>query len=174
MLPSDDKQPLITHIEDKVMKVLVIDDAARNIEAAHTTLKEHEVTTCSTIQDAYSVLERNKGSYDAVLTDLFLPLGSFRGAMSGSAEKPDEELPAGLIFALKAASLGIPVVICTDADHHQSWICTLLDLIRIGWYKNQRVTYVEARYVPLGTDEEPVTKNWLEVLYLAGLLSRPG
>lgn len=144
------------------MKILVIDDLDRNIAAAYATLIGHEVTTVDNIKEAFSLL-RNFGAkkFDAVLTDLFLPLGDFNGSFSVSySEKSQEnwknrlaELPAGLVFALASANVGVKTVICTDADHHEDYICSLLDMIKIPYRQrflgeevsDHHIAYVEAR-----------------------------
>ncbi|MDP3899934.1 MAG: response regulator [bacterium] len=137
------------------MKILVIEDSPRNIASARLTLADHELTICDNIQAAYDVLSDKTQSFDVVLTDLFLPLGSFEGAMSRRYENsPDNQLPAGLVFAIKAINREMPCVICTDANHHTDWICALLDLINngLGPYpedRKRKIVYVEARYVYL-------------------------
>ncbi len=128
------------------MRILVIDDYLGNIATAHDTLVSFDYSVCTTVQEAYDILNSDE-KFDAVLTDLFMPLGSFRGGMR-QYESPDYELPAGLVFALKAIDKGARCVICTDANHHTDRICSLLDLI----YKNDLkkggvVAYVEARSV---------------------------
>lgn len=135
------------------MRILVIDDQKRNLASAIETLPGHEVTTAGTIEEAYRIL-RETTSFDAVCTDLFLPLGNFKGAMGRYATEPKNELPAGLVFAIKASNRGIRTVLCTDADHHQDWICTLLDLIKPDYIDGEvvednqkRIAFVEARSV---------------------------
>ncbi len=129
------------------MKILVIDDAKRNIASARLTLQGHDVTTADSIQQAYDIL-RGAATFDAVLTDLFLPLGSFRGSMNTQAyDRPSSDLPAGLVFAVKAANKGIRTVLCTDANHHTDWICAILDLLYGDEGPNKRIAYVESRQV---------------------------
>lgn len=165
------------------MKILVIDDARRNTISA-ATLLPGDVTIADTIQRAYDILKSGE-QFDAVLTDLFLPLGNFRGAMNTrDYDRPSSDLPAGLVFAIKAVKMGIRTVICTDADHHSDWICSLLDLLRGGECKV--IAYVEARIVPVEGfyDEErdeivlcdwkdrkgkPLVKNWRAAMEHSGL-----
>lgn len=135
------------------MKILVIDDARRNTLSA-ASLLSGQVTIADTIEGAYEILYSGD-SFDVVLTDLFMPLGDFRGAMNTrDYDRPSSDLPVGLVFALKAVKMGIRTVICTDADHHSDWICSLLDLRGHGECKV--VAYVEARTATLDAfyDEE--------------------
>ncbi len=129
------------------MRILVIDDMAQNLASAMMTLKGHEVTTVDSIELAMKILEKDELPFDAVLTDLFLPRGNFRGCMNTSKYwvKPETLIPAGLVFALHTSNRGIRTVICTDGDHHNEWICTLLDLVGCGNEDTRWVSYVEAR-----------------------------
>ncbi len=128
------------------MKILVIDDAKRNTASAVLTLQGQDVLTLNTVQEAYDVLSGKGETFDAVLTDLFMPIGSFCGQMNTQRYKsPTSDLPAGLVFAVKAANKGIRSVICTDANHHSDWICTLLDLLVGDDGPNKRIAYVESR-----------------------------
>lgn len=170
------------------MKILVIDDERRNTLSA-ATLLPGQVTIADSVQTAYNLLEGDE-KFDAVLTDLFMPLGSFRGSMDTRRYgRPSDNLPAGLVFALKAANKGIRTVICTDADHHSDWICSLLDLLRSSDPESQRrVAYVEARTAYLEKayyDEEkdelvfvddykqrqgkPLVKDWKKAMAYSGL-----
>lgn len=129
-------------------KILVIDDAQPNICSTDVTLAEADVTTCDNIEDARKALGNKDDPFDIVLTDLFLPRGGYEGAVATHRYGyPKSELPAGLVFALKAINKNIPVVICTDANHHQDWLCSLLDMVHFG--AEHRVSFVEARSVNL-------------------------
>ncbi len=141
------------------MRILVIDDQPRNIASARETLKGHEVITIDTIAEAFRVLKEGRvHGVDAVLTDLFMPLGGFQGAMSSPESDPSLPLPAGLAFALRTVNLGIRTVILSDSDHHRDWICSLLDLIRTPDPSN-KVTFVEARFASVAGDG-PLVKDW--------------
>jgi len=174
------------------MRILVIDDERKNIASAYLTLRGNEVTTCDTIQSAYDTLQGDQ-EFDAVLTDLFFPLGSFHGAMDTvSYDLPSGNLPAGLVFAIKAANKGIRTVICTDANHHSDWICSLLDLVgdfgSVPKRTKEKIAYVEARHASIrGYWDEirkeivmcdppgwrdpnnPKIKNWKKAMVRSGL-----
>lgn len=170
------------------MKILVIDDQERNLASAKHVLCGHDVVTISTIQEAFDALYKN-ADFDAVCTDLFMPLGSFRGAVNTrDYDFPSSDLPAGLVFALKASNLGIRTVICTDADHHSDWVCSLLDLLRGNRGECARVAYVEARMATFPgywcedshkiiecewkkRENKPLLKDWLRVLKYSGLFT---
>jgi len=111
------------------VKILVIDDAEHNRASARMTLADHDVTVIDNVLEAFKVLDVRRMQFDAVLTDLMMPIGLFRGAMSKTAVPPRVGVPAGLVFAIKASNLGIRSVICADSNHHHDWICALLDLL---------------------------------------------
>lgn len=160
----------------KAMRILVIDDNADNIKSAESRLgKQHHLTTCDTIQAAYTVLS-SEAEFDAVLTDLFMPLGTFRGSMNTrDYDRPRGDLPAGLVFAIKAANKGIRTVICTDANHHTDWICAILDLVSCFSKpdKERRISYVEARTAaisgPYADESKPIVKDWKKAMQASGL-----
>lgn len=172
------------------MKILVIDDARRNALSAASLLPGN-VTVADTIKKAYEILGSGE-HFDAVLTDLKMPLGNFRGAMNTrDYDYPSSDLDAGLVFALKAVKMGIRTVICTDADHHNDWICSLLDLLQGG--KCEVVAYMEARSAHLDAyyDEErdeivfcewndprkngkPIVKDWKAAMIRSGLFPELG
>jgi|GEM_PF-2246491 len=156
------------------MKILVIDDMTRNIAAAHETLKGHEVITIDSIKQAYELLkEFGAKQFDAVLTDLFLPLTDFRGCFSSQYSDVAEKnwksrdlLPAGLVFALAAANVGVRTVICTDTDHHEDYICSMLDMLkppynqrRTGQIDEHKIAYVEARNAQMNAVWDDVNKE---------------
>ena len=170
------------------MKILVIDDSRGNLESAKLTLANHELTLCQTVIEAYKQLKDN--TFDAVLTDLHMPLGEFNGLMTPGSHKSDGTLPVGLVFAIKAANKGIPAVICTDSDHHQDWTCTLLDLLGYAnWSINdseQKFGFVSAGCCTVDgywdetiqaivkcpweeRKDKPVMKNWLSAMGWSGL-----
>ncbi|VAW16236.1 hypothetical protein MNBD_BACTEROID05-50 [hydrothermal vent metagenome] len=175
------------------MKILVIDDSPWNIASVVETLAGHNVVTVDNIKEAYQVLKDNS-EFDAVLTDLWLPRGKFCGEIATSYAPrltADEQIPAGLVFAIKASNLGIRTVICTDSDHHRDWICSLLDLVGhvppsegAKGDSHQRIAYVEARcasmkarwedgniipceYGDMG--ESPTIKDWGRAMRFSGL-----
>lgn len=127
------------------MRILVIEDSPWNIESAKLTLKDHELTIATNILEGYECLDwwvdpqskkRMAPSFDAVLTDLFLPPGNFQYSEYAAITRkiPPESMPAGLVFALRAMNLGIRTLIVTSVNHHDDWLCNVLDILgRRGW-----------------------------------------
>ena len=135
------------------MNILVIDDQDRNVASAFRLQNHgHSVTCYSDIELAYNELRDHHAMYDAVLTDLHMPVGLYRGSMGRGYFAPEGEIPAGLVFAIKAANCGIRTIICTDSDHHRDWMCALLDLLGRPETPDphQRIVFVEARCCRLG------------------------
>ncbi len=173
------------------MKILVIDDSRWNVESAKLTLKDYELVVVDTVKAAYDILEGDE-IFDAVLTDLMMPVGSFKGAMNTQEYgSPEDPIPAGLVFAIQAANKGMRTVVCTDANHHTDWICSLLDLVGSAWKPAEkammRIAYVEARCAPVEgywdensckivldkewwkRNDKQLVKDWLGVMENSGL-----
>lgn len=159
------------------MRILVIDDQERNLKFAMELVKYGEVVTIGSIYEAYNLLKEKE--FDVVLTDLFMPVGEkgVGDVLVKNRPRVDEEVPAGLIFAIKAANKGARVVICTDSDHHQNYLCSLLDILQDRWDTERKdmvadsqkhIVVVEARYAFVGrtgySDEGPLVKDWQEVM----------
>ena len=141
------------------MKILVIEDQPFNIESAKQTLQGHDLTIVDCGKDAMRILAgkwdgktggRVRPDFDCVLTDLFVPFGeasdsdctisSFTGKAKKEGKSFDvaleeynslktKEMPSGVVFALRAVLLGIPVAILTDANHHQDAFVTCMDCL---------------------------------------------
>ncbi len=131
------------------MKILVIEDSARNIASAKLTLAAHDLTIVTNTSEAVEALRYNEERPDAVLTDLYLP----RSTTDSTLE------PSGLCLALHAVKRSIPVVICTDANHHQDPIVETLSrcLYQLHSYNeklknecaNTKIGFIDARCVHL-------------------------
>lgn len=168
----------------KINKILVIDDQPYNVASARMTLEGFDCRVVDNIAEAYDVLKSGE-RFDIVLTDLWLPRGTFTGAM-WEGDSADTQIPAGMVFAMKAANNGMRVIICSDSDHHEDRLCSLLDLVKgspVG-DKGQVISFVEARTCPVeGTWENgqivlsddwytkpgPHPKNWLGAIQSAGI-----
>lgn len=134
------------------MRILIIDGQEYNLVSAKKTLgQHHELTLVSNIKHAFDKLILAKAPFDAICTDLILPLGDFEvyaGTQCLQSFVPN--LPAGLAFALRASSVGIRTVLVVDADINTDAFCHLLFwLTEPGRIKNQTVAYVEARETKL-------------------------
>ncbi len=167
-----------------IKKLLVIDDQPYNVASAHLTLKGYDYKVVDSIATAYNLLNSGE-KFDVVLTDLWLPRGEFTGAMRGG-DTATTLIPAGLVFAIRAMNDGMKVVICTDSDHHQDRLCSVMDLINDGKYGEEKaIHFVEARVCPVeGVWENgkivfsddyykkpgPRPKNWLEAMKYVGLV----
>jgi CheY-like chemotaxis protein len=135
------------------MRILIIEDTQKHIEAAQKLLADHELTICKTFHEAERVLagaengfqyrEDAEFPFDVVLTDLHLPL-SLKGLVENpvigttktgeSIKKPAVEvygsqIPYGVVIALAAMRRGVPVAIVSDGSHHSHPINWALDLV---------------------------------------------
>jgi len=130
------------------MRILVIDDAQKHLDAALETLNGHNVTICSSYDEAmitelkekYVDAEGNTCSkweedavkipyWDAVLCDLLMPVGERTHGQS-KRRCVGEEMPLGFCLALTAAIRGAKyVAIATDTNHHDHPASAMLDTL---------------------------------------------
>jgi hypothetical protein len=107
------------------MKILVVDDSAKQREMAEKTLSEHELTIVATALEARELLSNNP-DFDVVLTDLLMP-GEKKGIGPQGFHHIGQEIPYGLGIALLAIKKGIKkVAIVSEGDHHDHpilWFC---------------------------------------------------
>jgi CheY-like chemotaxis protein len=105
------------------MRILVIDDTRKHLDAAVKTLEEHVVTLCEDYEDAVELIKQ--GQWDAVLCDLLMPAGS-RGDRKGVFL--GQEVAVGWPLALLAAKQGVKhVAMITDACHHDHPASAMVD-----------------------------------------------
>jgi len=115
------------------MKILVIDDTQKHLDSAVKTLEGHDVTLCTSYDEALELLEPKKETpyWDAVLCDLLMPAG--RDAQ-GSDKYVGQEMPVGWSLALVAAMRGTKyVAVASDMNHHDHPGSAMLD--RLDGYK---------------------------------------
>ena len=114
------------------MKVFVIEDEAASIESARMQLGEgHELaffTTAMEVRNLLPSLASGNEKPDLILTDVNIPMGEVRGYDVKNHYSPSDMIPAGLVVALRAATLGIPCLIITDSNSHRDMIGLLLDV----------------------------------------------
>lgn len=125
------------------MKILVIDDTAANLDAAMSQLRDHEVVTVSSYDEAFKLVchfdynwaKENKVDFDVVLIDLMMPAGRIRQGKNGM-RFVGQEMPLGIFLALQAIRSGVKyVALLTDINHHDHPASAALDhleLIRLG------------------------------------------
>lgn len=178
------------------MKILVIDNEQTNLDSAIMQLgDEHEVITASSYDEAEKYLagliphvygcgrwdniEREKGSengfkkyhFDVILTDLFMPASRRAGSSSPSVG----EEPLGLVIAMAALRINIPVAIVSMGGHHSNQFSWAMDLIGMGDYGRDpyRIGNTPFVYTTVADDVEVsdgvYAKTWREAL--DGLLS---
>lgn len=122
-------------MRERKLRILVIEDTPKHQESVFTTLEGHEVTLAKTVKEAVEILKSAHDArlFDAVLTDLFLPLGEYDGHLHVDIDHT-AELPVGLVFAIRAKNLGVPYIgICTDKTRHNHPITTLLEILGSVW-----------------------------------------
>jgi CheY-like chemotaxis protein len=156
------------------MKILVIDDNQKNLETAVDQLgKEHELVTVSSYEEAEGYLASNlshvyacdrwdnvkwdkdnkaiKQSFDVILTDLFMPANK-RGISSNY--NGADEIPYGLVIAMTARRLGIPVAIVTNANHHSHPLLWAMDMLRTDKLNEEKWRFEFREEFCLGDDKQ--------------------
>lgn len=113
----------VTHAESPVeriagsgMGVLLVDDREENRAMAKELLAGYDLTLCSSYGQAMRELET--GAFDAVLSDLYMPVSKYHRAMSFRPEHLGKQYPYGMMVVLEAARRGISAAVVTDANHH--------------------------------------------------------
>ncbi len=101
-------------VRSDAMRILVIDDTAKNIKSAKVGLAGHILTTVTGYEDALDILEKEK--FDVVLTDMNLPMSSKNLCKNF---KLGELVPYGTLLMMKAAHQGAKYVgIVSDIASH--------------------------------------------------------
>lgn len=129
------------------MKVLVIDDTQKHLDAAIQTLEGHDTTVCATHDEAVRCLagyvdeegnpchgwvsgaQKTPCLWDAVLCDLLMPVGcnSVNQSYEGK-QLIGQEMAVGWSLALSASKAGAKfVAVVTDMNHHNHPASAMLD-----------------------------------------------
>lgn len=153
------------------MKIFVIEDEQASIASARMQLGEaHELTFFTT---AMGVKEKLLGALatghakpDLILTDINIPMGDPGHYSVKDHYSQNDIVPAGLIVALRAVTLGIPCLIVTDSNSHRDMIGLLLDEAQLHYCAEGKPEMVEADTRP-NRIETPfgMGKDWLESLH---------
>ena len=147
------------------MRILVIEDNPEHIESAIQTLRDKDLTIIDNVAEACDKMKNLSWvrEFDAVLTDLMLPIGDYRGTLHFDIKDRTEQIPAGLVFAIRAKNAGVEHVgICTDSTRHNSVICAMLEIIGTVWDSPQTSGITHSELRQCGTRNN--TKDWLGVL----------
>lgn len=153
------------------MKILVVDDSAKHLDAAREQLSGHDVTCVSNIWDALEQLlgkapegwwgrnedwwarrsdrpaEMNPERFDVVLTDLLMPGEKYGMANVGYGEGDGRDhigVPQayGFVVALFALETGARVAIASDGNHHTHPIIFACDALSRTHCSGRLVTFI--------------------------------
>lgn len=161
------------------MKILVIDDTKKHLDAALQTLVGHDVTICSSHDKASELLYRKTDYdlyhrlydeykaagdpdartkaraesmlpyWDVVLCDLLMPAGS--NAQGGvGLQYVGQEMPVGWSLALTAAQSGAKfVAVVTDMNHHHHPASAMLDSFNRHFFNIDGAKVLMTNYVDM-------------------------
>ena len=104
-------------------------------------MKEHELVFATTFEEAEKTLIDDpktgwvrgrklnpSSSFDAVITDLFMPASTENRGHNFDPNRYNVEVPYGMVFALTAIMKRVPyVAILTDRNHHNDPLMHALD-----------------------------------------------
>lgn len=117
------------------MRILVIDDTKKHLDAALQTLVGHDVTIFNNYDKAVELLEEDYDGetqlpyWDAVLCDLLMPAGKDCQGRNG-LQYVGQEMPVDWSLAIVAATRGARyVAVVTDLDHHSHPASAMIDRI---------------------------------------------
>lgn len=128
------------------MKILVIDDTKKHLDAAVQTLTGHEVTLCSSYDEALKLLTEK---WDVVLCDLLMPAGKDAQGPNGY-KFIGQKIPAGWSLALAAARHGAKyVAVASDMGHHDHPASAMLDRLNEHLFKIDDATVLMTNHVSL-------------------------
>lgn len=118
------------------MKILVIDDNQKHLDAARAQLATHELTVVASYDGAMQAMLRvdhlhenvsGAHQFDAVLVDLLMPASA--ACQGKGMQYAGQEMPVGIFLALLAARHGVAryVGLLTDTNHHAHPASSCLD-----------------------------------------------
>lgn len=95
--------------------VLLIEDLPEEQEKAKKALAEHgfRAAVTSTLSDALRIWKSLEGKLAGIITDLHFPQSS-----SDNPNASDPNKPCGFAIIAEATRRGMPVVVCSNIDHH--------------------------------------------------------
>lgn len=146
------------------MKILVIDDTQKHLDAAIQTLIGHDVTICNNYDEAVDLV-RDDG-WDAILCDLLMPAGE-RSQGERGEKFIGQEMPVGWALALMAAHMhhgAKYIAVFSDINHHDHPASAMLDYMQKPFEINgKRVVFTNnTNFMDPGPNGG--TKNWGKVL----------
>lgn len=161
------------------MKILLVEDTQRHIDAAKSQLSEHELTIVTGFDQAREELglrcmdtprHDNYGlevlPFDVLLTDVMLPKGGSECMGPEGQELAEQQgpMPYGPIIALHAIQRGIKRVgILTDGNHHSDPFIFAFDNLKGFQIADVRVV-CSNEYVILGSSIRELIKDWAKLL----------
>lgn len=152
------------------MKILVVDDNLRHLEAAREQLgSQHDLVTLESYEDAIKLLKPDT-DVEVLLSDLLMPAEPHALGPEG-LKFLGHEIPIGLVLILRAAQAGVKwLAVITDANHHDHPMSAALDWIgpaSWGTYGaklfrvNESVALIA--HAPFGPDGR---KDWAQTLQI--------
>jgi CheY-like chemotaxis protein len=150
------------------LKILVVDDSVRHLQAATEQLgSDHDLVALESYEDAIKALEPGT-EVQVLLSDLLMPAEPYCLGSQG-LKFLGHEIPIGLVLALRAAQVGVQwIAVITDANHHNHPMSAALDWLGPQYwvsevYRSLRIntSTVLISHAPLLADGR---KDWARTL----------
>lgn len=126
-------------------RVLVLDDKHENLDLAQVLLERNCGHHCSVARYfGAAMMSIKSGEFDAILTDMQMPVDRHYSSMSPDAINPAQEVPYGFAMIFEATLCGLPVAVVTDGNHHQDWVSAMFDHIHEATVNGQKVLFINS------------------------------
>ncbi len=109
--------------------ILVVEDVPEEQTRAKDALVRHgfKAVVAGTLHDALRIWDGLKDAVSGVITDLHFPERS-----EGRDEHIDSSRPCGIAIAAEAVRRGVPVVVCSNIDHHfADYLRIVIDVLSV-------------------------------------------
>ena len=133
---ASSQEAVIERVGSGGLRILVIDDREQNRARAKELLTGNTLSIVSSYGQAMMLLSSE--TFNVVLTDLYLPMSRYHGALSVEEIEIGKTVPYGLLIAIEAARRGADVAIVTDANHHRDCFSAAFDAMREPYIVNSK------------------------------------
>jgi CheY-like chemotaxis protein len=119
--------------------VLLVEDLPEEQEKAKKALAEHgfKVAVTSTLQDALRIWKSLEGKICGIITDLHFPEST-----SNNLGASDPNKACGFAIVAEATRKGVPVVVCSNIDHHFCEYAKIVVEVLEGFHPLKRIPFV--------------------------------
>lgn len=120
--------------------VLLVEDLPEEQARAKAAFAAHDFrgAVAETLEDALRIWKGLGDKLCGIITDLHFPEG-------GSGGKRDASKPCGLAIVAEATRQGLPVVVCSDVDHHFAHYLEVVISVLGDFHPRGRIPFIMDR-----------------------------